>query len=92
MARILVLSDDGKATLADERHVSRVRLDSAVESRNLIERLAWAVAEAEQRYGEPGDGHRTAARRRRRPEGAAPREAVAMRGAAVTSGFGRSFD
>jgi hypothetical protein len=90
MARILVLSDDGKATLADERHVSPVRLESTVESRNLLERLAWAVAAAEERDGEPARGRR--ARRPSRARSGARPGAGAMRDAAVTSGFGRSFD
>ena len=48
MARIIVQTDSG-TTLLDERHVSSVRLDSETEAVNLLERMAWAIEEADRR-------------------------------------------
>jgi hypothetical protein len=51
MARILVTSDDGKATLVDERHVDLSHLETPEGAGQLIERLAWGIEDAERRFG-----------------------------------------
>lgn len=48
MARILVQTDSG-TTLLDERHVSVTQLDTEHSAANLLERLAWALDEADRR-------------------------------------------
>ena len=83
MARILVQTDDGSMTLVEELHVNSVRMDSETEAMNLLERLAWAIAETESRQHGPVPRPPRRLHRPRRP---------AMRGAAVTSGVGRTFD
>jgi hypothetical protein len=53
MARILVTSDDGKATLVDERHVDLSHLETPEGAGQLLERLAWGIEDAERRLGPP---------------------------------------
>jgi hypothetical protein len=54
MARILVTSDDGKATLVDERHVDLSHLETPEGAGQLLERLAWGIEDAQRRLG-PND-------------------------------------
>jgi hypothetical protein len=51
MARILVTSDDGKATLVDERHVDLSHVETPESAGQLLERLAWGIEDAERRLG-----------------------------------------
>lgn len=51
MARIMVTSDDGKATLVDERHVDLSHLETPEGAGQLLERLAWGIEDAERRLG-----------------------------------------
>jgi hypothetical protein len=51
MARILVTSDDGKATLVDERHVDLSHLETPEGAGQLLERLAWGIEDAERGRG-----------------------------------------
>lgn len=57
MARILVMSDDGKRTLVDERHVDLSRVETPEGAGQLLERLAWGIENAERRLG-PRDRER----------------------------------
>jgi hypothetical protein len=50
MARVLVTDDTGERVLLDE-HVQTVHLDDEHSGRQVVERIAWAVADAE-----PGRG------------------------------------
>jgi hypothetical protein len=81
MARILVQTDDG-TTLMDELHVSSIRVDSKTDAMNLLERLSWAIREAEDRLPDRG----------RQPRPWRRRSSPSMRNAAVMSGVGRTFD
>jgi hypothetical protein len=54
MARILVTSDDGKATLVDERHVDLSHVETPEGAGQLLERLAWGIEDAQRRLG-PSD-------------------------------------
>jgi hypothetical protein len=51
MARILVTSDDGKATLVDERHVDISHVETPEGAGQLLERLAWGIEDAQRRLG-----------------------------------------
>jgi hypothetical protein len=51
MARILVTSDDGKATLVDERDVDISHLETPEGAGELLERLAWGIEDAQRRLG-----------------------------------------
>ncbi len=46
MARVLVTDDAGERVLLNE-HVQRVHLDDEHSGRQVAERIAWAVADAE---------------------------------------------
>lgn len=46
MARVLVTDDSGERVLWEE-HVRRVHLDDEHSGRQVVERIAWAVADAE---------------------------------------------
>lgn len=50
MARILVMTNDGRATLLDEKDVGVERLNSESESVNLLERLEWAIRDADRSH------------------------------------------
>jgi len=60
MARIIVQSDDGRSVLLDEKALGSKHLDDAHSAAQLLERLRWAIADAEAR------AHAAARRRRRR--------------------------
>lgn len=65
MARLLVTDDTGERVLLDE-HVRRVHMDDEHSGRQVVERIAWAVADAES-----GKGGFVPYRRARRRRGAA---------------------
>ena len=50
MARVLVIDDAGERVLWDE-HVQTVHLDDEHSGRQVVERIAWAVADAESGAG-----------------------------------------
>jgi hypothetical protein len=77
MAPIVVQTDDARETLLDERTVSVVHLGSRHSARQLLERIAWAIDDA--------DGRIAAQRAKRLMRG---RGAVTP----IASGVGRSFD
>lgn len=77
MARIVVQTDDSRETLLDERTVSSVQLESKQSAAQLLERIAWAIDDANTRI---------AARRTKRY----PRRHEAV--TPFASGVGRSFD
>jgi hypothetical protein len=62
MARVLVTDDTGERVLWDE-HVRRVHLDDEHSGRQVVERIAWAVADAESGGGTLVPYRRAAARR-----------------------------
>jgi len=49
MARIVVETDDRRHTLLDEREVSAVQLETRHSAEQLLERLAWAIDDADTR-------------------------------------------
>lgn len=72
MARIIVTTDDDRRrVLMDERHVAPVHIDSEHSAVQLLERLAWAIREADRHPERPARRRR----RRRRPPGGAPSHA-----------------
>ena len=62
MARVLVTDDHGERILLDE-HVQCVHLRDSHASHQMVERLAWAVEDAERRLEVGLAAHRTAARK-----------------------------
>jgi hypothetical protein len=88
MARILVQDDDQRMVLLDEKEIRPVHLNDEHSAAQLLERLEWAIRDAERR--KVGDlrrrrvasGPRTASRPRNR------RARIMARQSAV----GRSFD
>ena len=79
MARIVVQTDDARRTLLDERDVAGVQLESERSAGQLLERIAWAIDDADTRI---------AARRGARKRPATGRRAVRP----VASGVAHSFD
>lgn len=79
MARIVVQTDDARQTLLDERDISGVQLESERSAVQLLERIAWAIDDANARI---------AAKRRVRPHRRPARGAVTP----IASAVGRSFD
>lgn len=69
MARIIVTADDRPDDpLLDERHIGAVHLESQQSAIQLLERLEWAIREANVH----AQRRRRSGRRRRRPPGRAP--------------------
>jgi len=62
MARVLVTDDSGREVLLDER-VQAIRLATPHSSTQMIERVTWAVQDAE-RDREPGEGSERGPRER----------------------------
>ncbi len=78
MARIVVETDDRRHTLLDEREVSGVQLKSKHSAEQLLERLAWAIDDADTRIARLDRKTRAARGRRVIPD--------------TTSAVGRGFD
>jgi hypothetical protein len=81
MARIVVQSDDQRTVLLDEKQIRPEHLNNEHSATQLLERLQWAIRDAE---GRSVGALRRPSRRRSREE----RVAILSRRSAV----GRSFD
>jgi hypothetical protein len=82
MARIVVQTDDARETLLDERTVSSVQLESKQSAAQLLERIAWAIDDADARIAAQRAKRQTRKRLTRRRGAVTP----------IASGVGRSFD
>lgn len=49
MARILVTADDARETFLDEKYVRPVHLESEQSAKQLLDRIGWAIRDAEGR-------------------------------------------
>jgi len=78
MARIVVETDDRRHTFLDEREVRGVQLESKHSADQLLERLAWAIDDANARMARLDRKARTGPRRRVIPD--------------ATTAVGRGFD
>ena len=88
MPRVIVttnLPPSGDADVLLDEHISTVHLSSDHAAGQLIERLSWAIRDAEQRRARPSRAPAAARSRARPARRRAPRDARAARSAAAAA-------